>query len=88
MSIRYQLRERFDFGTVGQQVRSALGLSHAPQEAPKSVRDRDDATGQTDASGNLFHCSSCGVVYIATAKQSCTTCETDVEQVRSTLSCR
>ncbi|NGM69482.1 hypothetical protein G6M89_10770 [Natronolimnobius sp. AArcel1] len=87
MSIRCQMRERFDFGTVGQQVRSALGLSHSPQGDDETARDHADENA-TDAPGNLFHCEDCGVVYIAAKKQSCATCETDVEQVRSTLSCQ
>lgn len=59
-----------------------------------ALADRFDALRTDDvavtgiAAGNLFHCEDCGVVYIAAKKQSCATCETDVEQVRSTLSCQ
>ncbi|SEV79746.1 hypothetical protein [Natrinema salifodinae] len=53
----------------------------------------DDQTADAEpeqeatASGNLFHCARCSVVYIAAEKQTCPECDGDVEQVRSTLAC-
>lgn len=42
----------------------------------------------TTAAGNLFHCGTCDAVYIDEDKQACTSCETEVEQVRSTFASR
>ncbi|PCR89358.1 hypothetical protein [Natrinema ejinorense] len=47
----------------------------------------DEAETAVESHGNLFHCSRCSAVYIATEKRVCSQCETEVDQVRSTLSC-
>lgn len=54
----------------------------------ESARGGDEKAERTSTSfGNLFHCSHCGDVYIATEKRVCSNCDAEVEQVRSTLAC-
>ncbi|QLK27227.1 hypothetical protein HYG81_06390 [Natrinema zhouii] len=74
MSVSRQLRDR---------VRSTLTneTETADDESPHSEHGDADHV----SFGNLFHCSRCGDVYIATEKRVCSGCDTEVEQVRSTL---
>ena len=55
----------------------------------RSTTDEDDEAAPSrpnpDAPGNLFQCSTCGTVYIDAQKSHCSTCDEDVEEVRSTL---
>ncbi|MFB1065771.1 hypothetical protein [Natrinema sp. H-ect4] len=76
MSFSRQLRER---------VRSTLTneTGTADDESPHS--EHGDADHVSSSFGNLFHCSRCGDVYIATEKRICSGCDMEVEQVRSTL---
>ncbi|MFC4542261.1 hypothetical protein ACFO5R_10005 [Halosolutus amylolyticus] len=48
----------------------------------------EPADSTARSAGNLFHCPTCAVVYIASEKHVCSNCEGEVEQVRSTLACR
>lgn len=48
--------------------------------------DGESDDGREEQSPDLFHCDSCGVVYIATEKDGCSNCTNEVEQVSSTLS--
>lgn len=64
-------------------IRSLLGgTDSAETPSPEAESPADSRTG---ASGNLFQCSTCKAVYIAEEKETCPSCETDVEQVRSTF---
>ncbi|ADD03788.1 small CPxCG-related zinc finger protein [Natrialba magadii ATCC 43099] len=64
-------------------LRSLFGGTDAA-ETP-SPEAESAANSRTGASGNLFQCSTCKSVYIAEEKETCPSCETDVEQVRSTF---
>ncbi|RKD94693.1 hypothetical protein [Halopiger aswanensis] len=85
MGIRATLSNQSSLERLVDRVRSAIDGS---ERTPAEAEDQAEAEGQVDAPGNLFHCSTCGTVYIADEKQFCPTCETEVEQVRSTLACR
>lgn len=68
-----------------EQIRSAL---RTPGDERGNGTDPDGETGTTvESRGNLFHCSRCSAVYIATEKCVCPKCETEVDEVRSTLAC-
>jgi uncharacterized paraquat-inducible protein A len=67
-------------------VRSALRDSENERDDGTDPGD-EEGTAVTESGGNLFHCSRCNAVYIATEKQVCPACETEVDQVRSTLAC-
>ncbi|MDF9744324.1 hypothetical protein [Natrinema salsiterrestre] len=76
VSLSRRLRER---------VRSAVRDSGDGRE---DRTDPEDDTGSAvESSGNLFQCSRCSAVYIAAEKHVCPHCETEVDQVRSTLAC-
>ena len=70
-------RLRGDGATEDQRAAKALQSREAAEERSTQA----DEQSQSD----LFHCSSCDTVYVATGKRTCSKCETDVEQVRSTL---
>ncbi|SER91920.1 hypothetical protein [Natrinema salaciae] len=78
-SFSRRLRER---------VRSTL-LNEPESASSRPTRGdgRGDGDGISDSFGNLFHCSRCSDVYIATEKRVCPECDEEVEQVRSTLAC-
>ncbi|WP_254761683.1 hypothetical protein [Natrinema marinum] len=69
-------------------VRSAAGGNTETNTDETDRDDRGTRDGVADSVGNLFHCSRCSAVYIATDKRVCSECEEEVEQVRSTLACR
>ncbi|RQH00476.1 hypothetical protein [Natrarchaeobius oligotrophus] len=86
MGRRYELPSS-PFERLRQRVRSALeetretaGLSRADSG---NGSERSDGGGES--SGNLFHCSTCGSVYIASEKRVCAKCDQQVEQVSSTF---
>ncbi|WP_408957503.1 hypothetical protein [Natrinema sp. 74] len=79
MSLSQRLRER---------VRSTLTNDPEPAVDETETAGRESGRSVSDSFGNLFHCSRCSVVYIATEKRVCSQCEEDVEQVRSTLACQ
>ncbi|WP_226039118.1 hypothetical protein [Natrinema sp. DC36] len=74
-SFSQRLRER---------VQSTL-TNETETAADESDRGRGDSV--SSRFGNLFHCSRCGDVYIATEKRVCSGCDEEVEQVSSTLAC-
>ncbi len=92
MQLRQQLRSSSRLGRLRDRVRSTLSPktddigkrtgNGGPSASPGTAETTDDSTG------NLFHCSTCSVVFIAEEKQICSECENEVEQVPSTLSCR
>lgn len=45
----------------------------------------DQSTREETAQSHLFRCSSCQRVYVDTAKQTCSTCDSTVEQIPATL---
>lgn len=47
--------------------------------------DGNDERVGARANSELFECPSCGIVYIADEKTTCSSCEDAVEQVDSTL---
>ncbi|WP_245550067.1 hypothetical protein [Halopiger xanaduensis] len=85
MGIRSTLSTQSSLERLVDRVRSAIDGS---EPTASEADDRAEDESRVDAPGNLFHCSACGTVYIADEKQFCPTCETEVEQVRSTLACR
>ncbi|WP_247001641.1 hypothetical protein [Halosolutus gelatinilyticus] len=90
MDLRQTMDSRSRLGRLRDRVRSSL-RTDATGAAPES---KADAGGESaarkgaadDSIGNLFHCSTCRVVYIAAEKDVCSECENDVERVRSTFS--
>ncbi|MGQ3411013.1 hypothetical protein ACT4ML_01960 [Natrinema sp. LN54] len=70
-----------------EQVQSTL--LDEPETAGDETAHGDDGGEErvSNSFGNLFHCSRCGDVYIATEKRVCSDCDAEVEQVRSTLAC-
>ncbi|ELY67763.1 hypothetical protein [Natrinema versiforme] len=69
-----------------EQVQSTLrDDSETADDEP--VHGDEEAERIPNSSGNLFHCSHCGDVYIATEKRVCSNCDAEVDQVRSTLAC-
>lgn len=48
--------------------------------------DDEDPTPPEGPQPALFQCPDCESVFVAVDKQTCATCETDVEQVPSTFS--
>ncbi|WP_433625676.1 hypothetical protein [Halomicrococcus sp. NG-SE-24] len=44
-----------------------------------------ETTLQDESRSSLFHCPDCKAVYIDTDKNTCSTCNTTVERVPSTL---
>lgn len=79
-------------GRVRDHVRSVLSARADPPAGtstnPRPESSEPETRASDDGPGNLFHCSRCGVVYIAEEKHVCSQCDSDVEQVSSTLSCR
>lgn len=54
--------------------------------SPKQAGSGEGAEEETDGErSQLFHCRSCGRVYVAVDKRSCSKCERSVGQVRSTF---
>lgn len=92
MDIRYPLPRRPSLGRIQKRIRSVLRLTSgaAARSGTGDAGQRASSGSEqtVDAPGNLFHCSTCGSVYIAVEKDVCPECETEVEQVRSTLACR
>ena len=92
MQLRQQLASSTRLGRLRDRVRSTL--SPETDEMSETTGDGGPAApanpdeGSDDPTGNLFHCSSCSVVFIAEEKEICSECETEVEQVSSTLSCQ
>ncbi|ELZ01789.1 hypothetical protein C481_09722 [Natrialba asiatica DSM 12278] len=64
----------------GQENGPDYGGGREPEAATNSTAE------QPDTSGNLFQCSTCSAVYIDDEKETCPSCNTEVEQVRSTFS--
>ncbi|ELY90821.1 hypothetical protein [Natrialba taiwanensis] len=60
------------------------GPDYSGDHEPEAVTNSTAA--QSDAAGNLFQCSTCNAVYIDDEKETCPSCNTEVEQVRSTFS--
>ncbi|WP_222917529.1 hypothetical protein [Natrinema sp. SYSU A 869] len=69
------------------QVRSTLTDETGMVGNETAQGDHGEAECVSNSFGNLFHCSRCGDVYIATEKRICSECDEEVEQVRSTLAC-
>lgn len=52
----------------------------------QSITRTTESTESTKAQqSTLYACKSCGSVYVATEKETCSKCETPVEQVPATL---
>jgi len=87
---RQQLTTRAGLNRLRDRVRSTLHptWSEETRESDEDDLASTEADTESDGTGNLFHCHQCGVVFIATEKETCSQCDVEVEQVRSTLSCR
>ena len=77
-SLVRRLRERVRSTVTGEPKTTDTDTNHA---------DHGSGDGVSNSFGNLFHCSRCSDVYIATEKRVCPACKGEVEQVRSTLAC-
>ncbi|WP_265112337.1 hypothetical protein [Halosolutus halophilus] len=92
MQLQRQMTSFTRLGRLRDRVRSTLSPETDGAASTADADRRDEGSEPTDSSarsvGNLFHCSTCAVVYIAAEKQVCSECECEVEQVRSTLACR
>lgn len=55
------------------------------QSFTRTVQSAVSSPTTETTQSSLFLCSSCDSVYIATEKQTCSTCGTPVRQVRATL---
>ncbi|WP_440771449.1 hypothetical protein [Natronorubrum sp. DTA28] len=86
MAIRTNEKSNSRLGRLRDRIRSTLfaGRDASGEDAVDKSAAEQRPTNP-DAPGNLFHCSTCGNVYIDSEKSSCTACEEDVEQVSSTL---
>lgn len=79
-----------DSGGLLAWIRSVWPSSGAAS-AVGSTGDPAVATGGTRADGGrretaLYQCETCGTVYIATEKETCSSCKTGVDEVPATLS--
>ncbi len=92
MTRRQQVGSSSRLGRLRDRIRSTFtaGTSDATAVADDraTAAHRESARESGDATGNLFQCPTCSVVFIAEEKQQCSECENEVEQVRSTLSCQ
>ncbi|RDI72506.1 hypothetical protein [Halopelagius longus] len=68
---------------VAEYVRSVGGWFRGT-DAEES-RDDAEATPAEGPRASLFQCSDCGSVYVATDKETCSTCNEAVEQIPSTV---
>ncbi len=90
MTIRTNRNSPSPIGRIRDRIRSTLFAADETPTADTSADDTaDEATDDQsatnpDAPGNLFHCSTCGTVYIASEKHVCSNCDVPVEEVRST----
>lgn len=87
MAIRTNEKPNSHFGRLRDRIRSTLFADGETADDGAGSREAPAEQSPTnpDAPGNLFHCATCGVVYIDSQKDVCSECEEDVEQVRSTL---
>lgn len=89
MATRTNETSNSQLGRLRERIRSTLFASSdrstGETDGAGAAGSGRDAEPNPDAPGNLFQCSSCGTVYIDAEKRACSECETDVEQVRSTL---
>ncbi len=87
MAIRTNEKSNSRLGRLRDRIRSTLfaGRNATADDAVDHESAAEQRPTNPDAPGNLFHCSTCGNVYIDSEKSSCTACEEDVEQVSSTL---
>lgn len=67
---------------IGTLVRAVPGRYQESGDGPGAEPEADDTGGSGAA---LFHCPRCDTVYVATAKDACSDCETAVSRVPSTL---
>ncbi|MFC4447916.1 hypothetical protein [Halorussus aquaticus] len=63
-------------GAVGERVRRTGGRAGTTSDSGATRRD--------ESRSSLFRCPDCEAVYIATDKDTCSTCETTVQRVPST----
>ena len=84
MAIRTNGKSNSRLGRIRDRIRSTL-FADAERTADDADTEADEQSPNPDAPGNLFHCSSCGTVYIDSEKRVCSECDEDVEEVRSEL---
>ncbi|QSW99146.1 hypothetical protein [Haloterrigena alkaliphila] len=86
MAIRNNGNANSTLGRLRNRIRSTLfaGEEASTDDADADVTEESAAATPT-APGNLFHCASCGTVYIDSEKRVCSGCDEGVEEVRSTL---
>lgn len=70
------------FSSVVSAVEGQLG----GKDEAAAREDDEDPSSPDEPQPALFQCPDCESVYVAVDKRTCTTCETAVEQVPSTLS--
>ncbi|RQG93896.1 hypothetical protein [Natrarchaeobius chitinivorans] len=88
MDSQYERSSSSRLGRLRDRVRASLPFDERSSETESlkaSDRRSNGSSSTDDDTGNLFHCETCGVVYIATEKEVCSTCDDDLEQVRSTF---
>ncbi|WP_137288188.1 hypothetical protein [Natronorubrum halophilum] len=87
MASRTNAKSNSHFGRLRERIRSTLFAGEDPpaDDAIDHAPVTDPSPTNPDAPGNLFHCSTCGTVYIDSEKRVCSTCDETVEEVRSTL---
>lgn len=83
MAIRNSGSSTLQLGQLRDRIRSTF-FTRTDQTDADSEQDARSRPNP-DAPGNLFHCSSCGTVYIDSEKDHCSDCEEGVEEVRSEL---
>ena len=72
-------------GTITRWVESVERRVRGTESREKRQNDVDTAS-RDEPPSSLFHCPECKTVYIATDKNTCSTCDETVEQVPSELS--
>lgn len=85
-----------DGGTLGTRSQAREGTTlnafvarlQSLWSATRAATDGLELGESEDPRPGLFHCPTCGVVYIAVDKETCSSCETTVESVPSTLTCQ
>ncbi|MXV62220.1 hypothetical protein GS429_09130 [Natronorubrum sp. JWXQ-INN-674] len=87
MGIRNDAKSNSPLGRLRDRIRSTLFTDTETTDDAPGAREQaaEPSTPSPDAPGNLFHCATCGTVYIDAEKSRCSTCDEDVEQVSSTL---
>lgn len=87
MATRINKKSNSHLGRLRDRIRSTLfaGEETTGDDATDHGGVEDRSPTNPDAPGNLFHCATCGTVYIDSEKTVCTQCDKDVEEVRSTL---